>query len=106
MGKKIEDLERAKIFLPFDALKGFKEALRERETIIVEKRELFEEEKEAISSKLLRICKYDMVKIVYFQNGKYISLEGIVSNINLEKKELKIVNTIIYFDDIFMVDII
>jgi len=34
---------RAKQFLPFDALKGFQEALREKEREFEEKRELSEE---------------------------------------------------------------
>ena len=44
-------LERAKIFLPFDALKGLKEALREKEKILVDKKILSIEEKEKISKK-------------------------------------------------------
>lgn len=34
---------RAKIFAPFDALKGFREALRAKERVIVPKRELAED---------------------------------------------------------------
>ena len=40
--------ERAKMFLPFDALKGLKEALREKEKILVDKKILSIEEKEKI----------------------------------------------------------
>jgi hypothetical protein len=35
---KSSKLERAKIFLPFDALKGFQEALREKEKVLVPKK--------------------------------------------------------------------
>ena len=40
--------ERAKIFMPFDALKGFKEALKEKEKIVVERIELSDEEKDKL----------------------------------------------------------
>ena len=32
--------DRAKLFIPFDALKGLKEALREKEKVLCEKKEL------------------------------------------------------------------
>ena len=44
-------LERAKIFLPFDALKGFQEALREKEKILVDKKILSIGEKEKTINK-------------------------------------------------------
>ena len=50
-------LERAKIFLPFDALKGFQEALREKEKVLVDRKILSIEEKQKISNKLLQIKK-------------------------------------------------
>ena len=36
-------IERAKQFMPFDALKGFKEAIKEKENIIVDKIALCED---------------------------------------------------------------
>jgi hypothetical protein len=36
----VSDSKRAKIFTPFDALKGFKEAIHEKKRILVEKRSL------------------------------------------------------------------
>ena len=42
---KMDRAQRAKQFAPFAALKGFEEALREKERIIVPKVELYEEKK-------------------------------------------------------------
>ena len=56
-------LERTKIFLPFDALKGLKEALREKEKILVDKKILSIEEKEKISKKLIQIKKGMIIKV-------------------------------------------
>lgn len=93
-------LERAKIFLPFDALKGFQEALREKEKILVEKKILSIGEKEKISKKLIQVKKGMIIKVVYFENNEYIELEGMVSLINFTYKKLKIVKKEIYFNDI------
>ena len=71
-------LERAKIFLPFDALKGFQEALREKEKILVDKKILSQEEKEKIANKLMQLKKWMIIKIIYFDNHEYIELEGMV----------------------------
>ena len=55
--------DRAKQFLPFDALNGFQLALREKEKIIVDKKELSEEMKEELSKKLNSLEIGDKVKI-------------------------------------------
>ena len=44
--------QRAKIFSPFSALKGFEEAIDEKRKLYVEKRELNEEEQEALNRTL------------------------------------------------------
>ena len=49
--------DRARQFLPFDALKGFKQAIKEREKIKVDKIELSEEMANVISYKLRQIKK-------------------------------------------------
>ena len=93
-------LERAKIFLPFDALKGFQEALREKEKILVDKKILSQEEKEKIANKLIQLKKGMIIKIVYFENHEYIELEGMISKIDLVYQKLKIVTKEIQFTDI------
>ena len=47
--------QRAKIFSPFAALKGFEEAIDEKVQVYVEKRELNDEEQEALESALSRL---------------------------------------------------
>ncbi len=46
---------RAKIFSPFAALKGFEEAVDLKRRLYVEKRELSEEEQEALNRTLMRL---------------------------------------------------
>ena len=45
----MQNNDRAKQFMPFDALKGFKEEINKRKRVIVAKRELSEDDLKAIS---------------------------------------------------------
>ena len=64
--------KRAEQFLPFDALKGFKEAIKEKEKIYVDKIEPSEELIEKINFYLNKLERGMMVKIIYFSNNKYL----------------------------------
>ncbi len=92
---------RAKQFMPFAALKGYEEALRAKEKIVVERIELSEEKKAELDYKIQQIQKNDIITVVYFLKGEYIKLEGMVSQLNKDAKVLKIVNTKISFEDIY-----
>ena len=93
--------ERAKQFAPFAALKGHTEALRLREKIVVEKQELSEEYKEALDFRLRQVKKNDIVKVIYYCKGEYLQKTGMVSRIDETARVLKIVETKIYFDDLY-----
>lgn len=92
---------RAKQFVPFAAVKGYEEALRAKEKIVVEKIELSEERKEELDFILHQIKKNDIITIVYFYKGEYIQLEGMVSRLDKDARVIKIVNTKIPFEDIY-----
>lgn len=92
---------RAKQFVPFAALKGYEEALRAKEKIIVPKIELSEEKKEELDRKLHQINKNDIITVIYFCKGEYIQLEGMVSRVDKDARVLKVVNTKISFFDIY-----
>lgn len=84
------NVSRAKQFLPFDALKGFSEALREKEIEYEEKRDLSEESLIELNDKFNQIEKGDYIKIKYYKNGRYIEIKGIVTNIDYTKKKIQI----------------
>lgn len=92
--------ERAKQFMPFDPLKGYRDALKEKERIVVPKMELSDEQKEALDWKLQQIKIQDIVTVVYFQRDEYVKVTGMVSRIDVSSRILKIVNTKIPFEDI------
>lgn len=83
-------IERAKQFLPFDALTGLQEALRkmEKEMEYDEKIELSEESLEELQDKFNRIKQGNKIKIKYYKNNKYIQIEGIITKINYIKKKI------------------
>ena len=91
---------RAKQFIPFDALKGFREAMAEKERIIVPKRDLSDEQKEELERKIRQIQKKDIITVEFFQNREYMRVTGMVTRIDGASRVLEIVNTRIAFTDI------
>ena len=73
-------LERAKQFLPFDALTGLKEELRRREVEHVEKKELSEEKSEELQEILQELSPGERVIVTYYYNNKYTRLKSIKEN--------------------------
>lgn len=93
--------DRAKQFAPFDALRGFREALEQKERIVVKKIDLSDEMKEDIDLKLHQISLNDIITVIYFCDGEYLKVTGMVSGFFPTSRILQIVNTKIYFDDIY-----
>lgn len=97
--------DRAKLFLPFDALTGLKDALREKERVIIPKKELNEEEIKELNTSLQNVKKGNMVKAIYYDKDEYVEIEGIVSQFNIELRYLIIVKTRISFNDLLSLKI-
>lgn len=97
-------VDRAKQFLPFDALKGLQNALREKEVEYVDKIELAEEKVDEISLKLQSIKIGDNISIIYYSNSQYRKSIGNVFNINILKRYIIVNNIQINFIDILSID--
>lgn len=97
---KMDRRNRAKQFMPFDALKGFREAVAEKERIIVPKGDLSEDQKEEIDWRLRQIQEKDIITVEYFHNREYVQITGMVTRIDDVSRTLDIVNTRISFADI------
>lgn len=93
--------ERAKQFMPFAALKGYPDALRKKEKVVVPKIELSPEYQEELDRKLRQVQKNDIITVVYFSKDEYLQLTGMVSRIDVTARVLKVVNTKISFEDIY-----
>ena len=85
---------RAKQFLPFDALKGLQEALREKEIQYEDRKELSEETLNDLNDLFNKIEIGDNITIKYYKNRQYIHIKGTVSKIDFIKKKIQIENNI------------
>lgn len=94
--------ERAKQFMPFDAMKGLTEALRRQEELHAreEKRELSEEDNEKLSLSLSKLRRGDGVEIRHYQAFHYALSRGEITKINYTYRFLCVGEQKIYFDDI------
>ena len=97
---KMSMSNRAKQFAPFDALKGFQEALRKKEKMPVPQKELAEEKAEEINQKLKQVTIGKLLTVVYYKDCEYIQLTGTIIKIEKNKRYLQMAETIIPFDDI------
>ena len=100
MVEKMSRAERARQFMPFSPLRGFEELLREQERQRMPRRELSEEESEALSARLSALKRGDMVRVVYYKEDAYVTMEGLLSEIDHVARTLRVIKTQILFDDI------
>ena len=99
--------ERAKQFMAFDAMKGLKEAMQEREErhLRVEKRELTDETIERISKQLKKIVRGDTVEILYYNACHERTVMGTVTALDYALKFITVGDERIDFDDIYSIKI-
>lgn len=89
--------------MPFDALKGFKEAIKEKERIVVEKKEMTEDLYEELNLEFKKIKKGSIVKVIYYSKDEYIEYTGMVSEVNESARYIKVVKEKISLDDILSI---
>ena len=95
--------QRAKQFMPFDAMKGLKEALavREERRSRVEKKEISEEQIEHISTILLRLEMGMEVAIEHYRAFHDVVSYGKIRGIDTVHKFVILNTEKIYFDNIY-----
>lgn len=96
-------VERAKQFLPFDAVKGLQVALREKEIEHINKFELSDEQIENISDTLKMLRIGEKIEVVYYVDRQYKKMQGNVVKLNNVKKSILIDDIEIFFGDIFSI---
>ncbi|MDB7987078.1 YolD-like family protein [Faecalicoccus pleomorphus] len=89
----MDKIQRAHIFSAFDALKGFREMLKEQERVIVPKRMLSEDDLDILNQKIHAVEKGMMVTLTYFDNGDYVKQTGRVAKISFDENYIQIVKT-------------
>lgn len=95
--------ERAKQFMAFDAMKGLKEALQDREErhSRVEQHEVSEEIQEKLSKMLNQADRGMRVWISHYQNFHDVEAKGVITQIDKVYRVLVLGEQKIYFDNIY-----
>ncbi|MBR5088606.1 MAG: hypothetical protein IK093_04190 [Ruminiclostridium sp.] len=119
--------KRAKIFSPFDALKGFTEAVEAKDELYVERVELSEDECADLDKKITElqelVCNGSAarennvtVTVTYFVpcvdenndaygfRGQYVETKGVLTEIDTVKKLITVDNKRLRFDDILRLE--
>ena len=99
-------LQRAKLFLSFDSLKGFNELIKEQEKKTVPKKELLSDTCDELNWKINSLKQGMMVQITYYDVDQYILKEGMVALVDLNNKLLRIVDKDIKLKDIVKIEFI
>ena len=102
----LNNIDRARQFLPFDALKGFREMLRFVEKQKLEKKEFSSDFLNVLNEKLNYLEKGMNIKVTYFYELNYIETCGIVKKVDTISQILILLNTKINFDDIMDIEYI
>lgn len=92
--------ERAKQFMPFAALRGLPEALAAKEKTVVPKVSVTEDFAEELDRRMHLLKCGEPVNVVYYADGEYLKMTGLVSRIDTENRVLTVVGTRIPFADI------
>lgn len=97
---KMDRAQRAKQFMPFAALKGYEEALRQKEKIIIPPIELSEDVLALLDEQAKQLEIGSMVTVTYYANGEYLQKTGLLSRMDMECRFLQIIDIKIPFDNI------
>lgn len=98
--EKMPISHRAKQFAPFAALKGFEDAIKEKERIIEPQREFSEEMLNELNYTFLKLEKGKKITITYYCDGNYLDYTGTIKKIAFSEKILFIDEIKIPFDDV------
>ena len=98
--------DRASIFIPFDAVKGLKEALKEKERIIAQDIFLTDDLANELNNTLFELEKGMMIKVIHYEQGTFIETTGILTKINIELRFIVVVKQKIILDNIRKIEIL
>ena len=96
---------RAKVFQPFDALVGLREAIAAKERVTEPKRELTEDSIAEINKTLMELQKGQIITVVYYGDCEqnYLQLTGPVTKVDLYWNCLQIGRTVLNFPEIYQI---
>ena len=101
-------LDRAKQFLSFDSLKGYGNLLSKKryDTTKESKKILYDDSYNELDNIFKKINKNVLVRIKYYNDDQYIESTGRVKKIDLYRRKIYFLRSIIDMDNIIEIDII
>ena len=94
------NIDRAVQFMPFDALKGFREALEQVEKFSEDKKEFSDDYFYVLNQKINKLKIGEKVLIKHYYELEYVETISVIKRIDKVYKKIYLVNSIIEFDDI------
>lgn len=100
--------ERAKQFMPFDAMKGLQEALRDREErhLRTDRHDVSEEQARENNAVLSRLRIGQRVRTSCYWGFHDVVLEGRVTRLRPEERTLTVDGVPLRFEDIYTIEVI
>lgn len=99
-------VNRASQFMPFDALSGFREALRQVEKKVELKKELSIDQEEKLNRQIKLIEIGSLIEIVFYSKNEYLKIMGEVKKIDFINKLLIVSNVKIPITEVVSVKIL
>ena len=99
-------VNRASQFMPFDALCGFREALRQVERKVELKKELSIDQEEKLNRQINLIEIVSLIEIVFYSKNEYLKIIGEVKKIDFINKWLIVSNVKILITEVVSVKIL
>lgn len=96
--------QRAKIFTPFAALKGFEQLIARQEEHYEQMPELSDDQYEELDRMMKKLSPGDSICVKYYRDGHIGQTEGPVSKIDKEKRIICIGSLTIGFDEMIRID--
>ncbi len=95
--------DRAMQFAPFAALKGYYDYIQAEERTTQPRKELSEDDSEIISNTLNNLSAGMTVRVRYYDIDSYVTIEGVVTEVNEPYHKLRVNKTAIPFADIYSI---
>lgn len=98
--------DRAQQFMPFAALTGYYQIIREMQRVVEERHELTDEEAAELDHVLAQVRRGDLVRIRYYERDGYVSRTDIVRQIDAALRKVRLEHMDIPFADVLSVEIV
>ncbi|MCI9262090.1 hypothetical protein [uncultured Adlercreutzia sp.] len=98
--------DRARQFMPFAALRGYYDLVRDQEVVPEEERPLTEEEARELNELIGQVQRGAVVRCTYYADGAYRTCTGAVSQVDTIYRTLWIVRTAVPFDCVHALELL